>query len=156
MKLYLVRHGEALSERENSERPLSPEGSQDVRRVAEFLKTAGVKVDEIYHSPLKRAQETAAIIKSAIQPSAKMTVKDVSPNDDTDRLIDELVRRQQDLMIVSHLPFLPKLIAKLVIKDESANVIGFSTSSVLAMYRDREGRWQIVWLVSPELLAKKR
>ena len=110
MKLYLVRHGEAVSERINPERPLSPVGRKDVAKVAQFLKRAKLKVNEFYHSPLKRAQETAEIICNAIQPQGHLVSKDyLSPDDDIDKMISELSKRKEDLMIVSHLPFLLKL-----------------------------------------------
>lgn len=152
MKLYIVRHGEAVSEHVNPQRPLSPAGREEVVQVAQFLKKANAHVDQIYHSPLKRAEETAQIIKEISHPSAKLMVKAVSPNDNINPIIEELAKRKEDLMIVSHLPFLPKLISHLVVKDENLNVIGLGTSCVVAMYRDNNQLWQIVWLVSPELI----
>jgi len=154
MKLYLVRHGEAVSEKEDPQRPLSGEGKKEVTKVAQFLKRAGVKVKEFYHSPLKRAQETAEIIRNTIYPNGQLVAKDyLSPNEETDKMVYELSQSKDDMMIVSHLPFLPKLIARLVVNDENRNVIGLETSSVLAMYRDAQGHWQIVWLVSPTLIV---
>ena len=154
MKLYLVRHGEAVSEKTDPQRPLSPVGKKEVAKVAQFLKRAGVKVNEFYHSPLKRAQETAEIIRNTIYPSGQLVSKDyISPDDETDKMVYELSQRKEDLMIVSHLPFLPKFISRIVIKDENINVIGLETASVLAMYRDIQDHWQIVWLVSPSLIV---
>ena len=40
IKLYLVQHGEAVPDAENPERPLTPRGREDIRRLAAFLAEA--------------------------------------------------------------------------------------------------------------------
>ena len=49
MKLYLVRHGNAEAGSNDLVRPLSREGIDEVKRVAEFLKTHGAQVNTVYH-----------------------------------------------------------------------------------------------------------
>lgn len=66
MKLVLVRHGiavdgiggEILSD---AQRPLTPEGHEEVEAVAKGLKRAGVKIDLLVSSPLVRAKQSADI-----------------------------------------------------------------------------------------------
>ena len=156
MKLYLVRHGDAVSEQMGPKRPLSLEGKKDVEKVAQFLKRADVIVPEIFHSQKRRAQETAEIIQKTTNPKAKLIEKSfLSPDDPTEKIAYELSQRKEDLMIVGHLPHLPRLIARLVLGDESRHIISLDTSYVAAMYRDPNGFWQIVWLVGPELIPQK-
>ena len=75
----------------------------------------------------------------------------MGPDDPIDMIFNELTDRQEDLLIVGHLPFLPRLISKLVVGEEDKHVISLGTGTVVAMYRDASRHWQIVWVVSPEL-----
>jgi broad specificity phosphatase PhoE len=68
--LYLVHHGTTvLDEQEKvhgwDDWPLSPTGREDARKAAEYLRTRGV--GETYSSDLKRASETADIIRDALK-----------------------------------------------------------------------------------------
>ncbi len=153
MKLYLVRHGEAAAAQENPKRPLNQQGRDEVTRAAQFLRRAGIQVNEIFHSDKKRAQETAQIIKNFITPTAKLIQHDsLGPGDSIEPILNELNKRQEDLMLVGHLPFLPRLISQLILGEEDKPVIGLKTSAVAAMCRDAHQQWQIVWVVSPVLL----
>lgn len=64
MKLYLVRHGESLANKEEfhhtPETPLSEDGIKQAEVVAERLKN--IEIDFIYSSPQERAKQTAEII----------------------------------------------------------------------------------------------
>lgn len=156
MKLYLMRHGDAVSEHSDPNRPLSPKGKADVQKVAGFLKAANIKVNEVYHSTKLRTEETARIVQSAINPKAKLVRKDfLSPDDPIDKIVEDLTQRKDDLMLVGHLPQLPRIISRLVLGDENRFVISLDTSTIAAMYRDSQGHWQIVWIVGPSLLSAK-
>ena len=61
MALLLVQHGKNLSKEEDPEKGLSTEGRKDVKQTAGWLKSFEVSVNEIWHSGLKRARETAEI-----------------------------------------------------------------------------------------------
>lgn len=61
MRLYLIQHGEAKSEEEDPDRPLTDRGVTDVRRVVGVAAGAGsVVVERIFHSGKTRARHTAA------------------------------------------------------------------------------------------------
>ena len=62
MKLYLMQHGNAMSKAENSERPLSEKGQQDVEGISAFLARSKSKISEIRHSGKRRTEETAHIV----------------------------------------------------------------------------------------------
>ena len=61
MELWLVRHGEAMAEREDPARPLTPEGARAVSAAAERLAERLGTVDLLAASGKKRALQTAAI-----------------------------------------------------------------------------------------------
>jgi broad specificity phosphatase PhoE len=69
MNIYLVRHGQTTGDVENRyggdyDDHLTSLGQQQSKEVAKKLADKGIEV--IYYSPLSRARETAAIIKSEI------------------------------------------------------------------------------------------
>ena len=65
MNLYLIRHGEAKHESDDSARPLSAQGREEIARLATHLVRSGVRIAEIQHSPKLRAAQTAAILSAA-------------------------------------------------------------------------------------------
>jgi phosphohistidine phosphatase len=64
MHLYLVRHGEAKSGQEDSERPLNNCGREEVDRVSRAAAKKGMAASRIFHSDKLRAKETAEILRS--------------------------------------------------------------------------------------------
>jgi len=66
MKLYLVRHGDAVFDQVDSTRPLNEKGKADVLKVAMHLKEGVPHIESIFHSGKKRAEQTAEIIKNAL------------------------------------------------------------------------------------------
>jgi phosphohistidine phosphatase len=55
-------------------------------------------------------------------------------------------------MIVGHQPFLGKLSSLLLTGYESAGPIAFHNGGVLCLGRTADNRWQVEWLVTPELV----
>ncbi len=65
MKLYLVRHGEAVPEDEagsDRDRWLNARGREAVRILGRLLRETGVEPDAIVSSPLPRAVQTAELL----------------------------------------------------------------------------------------------
>ena len=64
---YFVRHGETEWNKADricgiSESPLTELGRQQAAEAGEYIKAQGFRINEILHSPLGRAKETASII----------------------------------------------------------------------------------------------
>lgn len=69
MRLTLVRHADPARDAVDRADPgLSPSGTAQAQRVAEFL--AGEPVDAVYTSPQRRARQTAGVISSAVHRPA--------------------------------------------------------------------------------------
>jgi phosphohistidine phosphatase len=70
MKIYLIRHGDAVEVGEGEvkevERYLTARGREEMRRVAEKLVEMGVRFDGVLTSPLVRAVQTAEIVVAAV------------------------------------------------------------------------------------------
>jgi phosphohistidine phosphatase len=63
MKLYLIRHAEAVAAAANdADRELTELGREQARRLADTFQRLGVRFDAVVASPLVRAQQTAAEI----------------------------------------------------------------------------------------------
>lgn len=153
MKLYLVQHGEAVSEEVDIQRPLSSKGRLDVRKVAEFLRRARLKVQLIWHSGKVRALQTAEILGEALSIEGSVIMrKGLAPLDPVEEVENELREREEDLMIVGHLPFLGKLVSRLLIGSGSPNLVTFQQGAVVCLERLETKSWYIRWMVIPELL----
>src|SRR5204863_430910 len=80
MKLYFLRHAEALDGTDDAARPLSPQGKKEAREVGRFLKGAAIEFDAAYSSPLVRAKQTAQIVLDACG-SAELEIADALLNE---------------------------------------------------------------------------
>ncbi|RMH37299.1 MAG: phosphohistidine phosphatase SixA [Nitrospirae bacterium] len=151
--LFLIQHGEAMSEAEHPERPLTPRGRAEVQYVAELLARSSMpRPRDIWHSGKRRAAETAHIMTQALAPAASVqAVEGLMPNDDVQPMAHRLCRASDDLMIVGHLPFLSRLTSLLVAGQEEPALVRFRMGGVVALDRENE-RWVIVAVVTPELV----
>jgi phosphohistidine phosphatase len=138
MELYLVRHGDAEREGDDSRRVLSARGVDEVERLGALLRARGARVVEIRHSPKRRAVQTAEILSAALGVPSRETAG-MMPDDDPSTLAAELEEESHDLMLVGHLPYLPHLAALLL----RAPVPPFQLPTAgLACLRRRAGRWE--------------
>jgi phosphohistidine phosphatase len=153
MKVYLVRHGEAVSSGVDPQRPLSEEGLTDIRKVASFIKPLKISVEHIWHSGKLRAAQTAEIMAGAVLVEKACSAHEgLGPNDDVTIIADELEAYDTNLMIVGHLPFLAYLTLLLVAGKETSNIIAFDAGTIACLNRRNPGQWQIEWMVTPEIL----
>ncbi len=65
--LYFARHGQTVWNVENkicgaTDSPLTEKGRQQARELGEEILRQGLKIDEIWYSPLSRAKDTACIV----------------------------------------------------------------------------------------------
>ena len=153
MRIYLVQHGKPLPKEENAARPLSEQGRQDVKRLAEFLKRIGVKVDAVFHSGKTRAEETASLLVSRMGPGPKVEQREgLSPLDDIKGILNTVLGEEKDLLIVGHLPHLARLSSFLVTGDEALPVVTFQQGGIVCLERREEGTWTVVWMLTPDIL----
>lgn len=118
MELYLMQHGQAVSEDENPERPLSREGVTQIQASAAAMKTLGIVPDAILHSPKKRSKQTAALIAEAINfPYSDLieteTVKPSAPAGETLAFLKPLLGCRS-ILIAGHLPSLGEIASALL------------------------------------------
>ena len=115
MDLWLVRHGEAMSARENPARPLTPKGVRSVSAIAETLAGKMGSLDLVAASGKRRALETAAILAEAagypVDRIAETAV--LSPNATPEMFLAFLKESEeaQRLLCVGHLPSIAAIAA---------------------------------------------
>ena len=150
MKLYLMRHGEALSPQKDPERGLTDRGKLSVELVAKHLQKQGTSFSQIFHSKKKRARETAEIMGGIIAPHTPLTLHDkITPNDDPHNVFSEINLWDEDTLIASHLPFVPDLMTLLTEKDAYMTAITFETATVICLEKENSYKWKFLWSTAP-------
>jgi phosphohistidine phosphatase len=153
MKLYLVRHGQALPERVDPQRSLSEPGEEGVRCVAAFLAPLGLRVGRVLHSGKRRAQQTAELLADAIGAARNIEpVPGLKPMDDVEPFAYAVNGWSEDTMVVGHLPFLEKLLSRLVTGNQDCPAVLFLPGTIACLGSDEDGTWSIMWVIGPELL----
>jgi phosphohistidine phosphatase len=154
MRLYLVQHGEAQPEALSPERELTPQGRQDVGRLADFLGGRGVRVARMAHSGKTRARQTAEILAARLAPgSAPETLAGLNPNDPVRPIAAQSRAWNEDTLLAGHQPFMGRLATALVAGREDPPVLAFQPGSIACLERNPAGGWEIAWMLRPELMA---
>ncbi len=155
MRIYLVRHGDALPADADPERPLSALGRSQVERVATFLGRAGIRVGTVAHSGKTRARQTAELLAAMVAAKGRIEGRTgMDPLDPALPLADEAETWKEDVMLVGHLPFMGKLASRLIAEGEDREVVAFQPGSVACLERKGATGWTLAWLIRPELLAE--
>lgn len=152
MRLYLVQHGEAASKDVNPDRPLTEKGKADSQKTASFLKKAGILVNNIWHSTKTRAIETASIFAKDLAAERVEQKDGLAPNDPVDNIFSSIARREEDIMIVGHLPFLQKLASLSLTGFEANGIVQLSMAGCVCLKRDENSKWVLVFAIIPDLL----
>ena len=152
MDFYLARHGEAVSETLDPERPLTAGGQQDVEEVARLAAARNVRVSAILHSGILRARQTAEIFAARLTPA--MGVREISgllPQDDPMIAKAELEAARESFLLVGHLPHMSRLAALLVHGDSDREVVDFPPAALVCCSNDGS-QWKIAWMLAPRPL----
>ncbi len=149
MDFYLVRHGEAVSQAVNGQRPLTPGGRRDVERIGQAAAERGIQPAQIFHSGLLRAQQTAEILGERLgRIDGVRELVGLRPDDDPVIAKAELESSTVSLILVGHLPHIRRLASFLVAGDADRELVEFAPATVLGLsYEDY--RWKILWKLTP-------
>lgn len=152
MPIYLVQHGKNLDPSVDPEKGLSPEGEAEVRRIAEVAAGYGVRVRIIHHSGKKRARQTADILAAALAPVQGVhEVDGLAPSASAAAMAERLVPGD-DRMLVGHLPFLERLVSRLIAGDPERPVFRFQNGGIVCLdHYPETTRWAIRWTLMPNI-----
>jgi phosphohistidine phosphatase len=153
MHIYLIRHAHAEDGTPDAGRPLSDKGRRQIRKVGRFLKEAGgLEAEEIWHSPLARARETAQGLHKSLRLKAKLSLKSgLRPDDDPQAIARRLRQVEYPVAVVGHDPSLSAL-ASLLVAGRSLP-LRFTLKKCAVLRLDRSGNgWVVRWQISPEII----
>lgn len=149
MKLYFVRHGDAVSlAATDSARPLSELGREEVRQVGTLLKAMDARPDAIFASPRERAQQTAAILSELL--GVGVITDDAVNYEFNVRLLNGLLQQKpqaSQLMFVGHNPSMSHMV-----RATSGARVGLKTAAVARVsVLDDVQSGSLDWLITPRV-----
>jgi phosphohistidine phosphatase len=155
MQLYLVQHGEALLKDIDPDRGLSEAGRNDAQRLASFL-AGKVRVARVLHSGKTRARQTAEILVAEVTPGLKVEqFGGLGPNDPVEFFVQHVEEWGENLLVVGHLPFMAKLVARLAAGSEERSIVAYRPGSIVCLETEEGPDWQVQWMIRPELLTEE-
>lgn len=141
------------------ERTLTVAGRKEVEQIADSLDTLGVKFDQVLTSPLKRANETAAIVANAFKLQKKMKILDeLKPEGSRPELYRKIASMAEDasVLIVGHEPYLSSMIAELIGAGQSGQIdlkkAGLARIRITSKVPELRG--ELRWLLTPKHMKK--
>jgi phosphohistidine phosphatase len=150
MKLYLMRHGEAAATDKNTEQELTSDGKKGIERLATHLQGKQLLLGQVYHSGKKRAQQTSEIIAGRIAPGLRTSfIENIKPGDAPSLLLAKLENWTEDCLVVSHLPFVPRLVSLMTKTDEHLETINYEPGTFICLEKNPRGDWELAWTTSP-------
>jgi phosphohistidine phosphatase len=156
MELYLVQHGAAKSEAEDPQRSLTQEGWLTVERLADFLVPLQLSLDRIEHSEKLRAKQTAEILAERLRPrEGTKEIGGMTPKDNIEAMRSRLQGESKNLMLVGHLPYLSRLVVRLLGLEADRNAVQFQMGGLVRLDRRETGDWVVHWTIMPDLLAHR-
>jgi phosphohistidine phosphatase len=123
-------------------RPLSPTGWAATERLAAIAAARGVKPDVVWHSGKLRARQTAEAFWKSCNPFAPITAeRGLLPDDPPLWMRDRLIGETRSVLIASHMPYLPRLLALLT---GSGEAVSFPLHGCVALEANGE-LWKEIW-----------
>ena len=161
--LYLVRHAIAAERGakwpDDTRRPLTESGITRFTEAVEGLARLQVEIDEIFASPLVRAQQTAMLLAHGLgNKTSVRTLDALAPGHSPREVMNELSRsaKRRRIALVGHEPGLGELAAHLI---GSSRALPFKKGGVchiavqgLASRRPGE----LVWFLPPKVLRRTK
>lgn len=157
MRLYFVRHADALAGADDAARPLSPRGWKQARRLGRFLEEAGVAFDAAYSSPLVRACETAEAILNCCGAVGASQLKkvEVLTNEASQKRFEAWLRALPELehvLMVGHAPSLAERVRTLVGLEAEAS-LSMPKGAVICLETEDQRTGTLKFFVTPKLLG---
>ena len=109
---------------------------------------------QIRHSGKRRAEQTASILQDRLAAEEGVVASPgLAPNDDVRIVAESLMSEERSLMVISHLPFVSRLISFLLLKDPDRDLIDIPTGAMACLSRTGED-WRLIWLITPALARR--
>jgi len=152
MKIYLVQHGQSLGKEIDPQQSLSKQGVADMEHLGHFLSHNKIEIARMFHSGKRRAEQTASILASNLAFSGEIEFhQGLAPLDDVNPVATEINQQHHNIMLVGHMPFMSKLVGKLVVHDEDRALVAFVPGTITCLERMDEDKWIINWIKRPDI-----
>ncbi|MBI5772547.1 MAG: phosphohistidine phosphatase SixA [Verrucomicrobia bacterium] len=157
MKLYFLRHAEALDGLDDAARPLSPRGKKQADRLARFLCKAGIEFDAAFSSPLVRARQTAERMLKITNKERrlKLAMDDALLNGTSQREFDRWLGQLpavEKVLLVGHEPSLSARVRHLLGGPDEA-ALKLSKGALACVELGATGNGALKFLIAPKLLG---
>ena len=150
MFLYLIQHAKSKSKEEDPERGITDGGRVETERIAEYFRSLNPEIHVIWQSGKKRAKETAEIFAQTLGIDNRILEhSNLLPNDPVGPVTSALEKMYKNVIIVGHLPFLPRLMTHLTTGTDSCQIVNFRNSGIICLERN-EDQWGIAWIINTE------
>ena len=163
MRVILFRHGPAGRrdpERwpDDSVRPLTPQGAQLTRAVANGLAVIDSDVGVVASSSYARARQTARVLAHVLDAGAVEELEDLRPGGSPARILDFLAARASDrtVLLVGHEPDLGALAGMLLFGAPVS--LPLKKAGACSMRFDgepHEGTGRLSWFMPPKVLRQQ-
>jgi phosphohistidine phosphatase len=158
MEIYLLRHGiaeEGQPGRPDSERVLTSEGREKLRRVLKRARAAGADPSLILSSPFQRAVQTAEIAAEVLGYKAQIEqtralVPDARPNEVWDAIRER--KGEKAILLASHEPLMSSAVALLL--GVPALMVDMKKAALVRVDCDRFGPQPacvLKWMLTPSV-----
>ena len=153
MQIYLLRHGIAENTAPDSERALTSEGRDKLRRVLARARSADAAPSLILSSPLRRAVETAEVAAEVLTHHGKVVkTRALLPDASTYDAWEEIRKHagESAILLASHEPLMSSLAAFLLASP--ALVVDFKKAGLMRVDCERIGpepKGVLKWMLTP-------
>lgn len=143
-------------------RKLTSGGIRKIELLADFFnKNNSLSIDQIYHSPLVRAKQTAEYFNTFMDN--KLSVEEWSslrPNDHPSLISDYIETLNRNIMLIGHLPHLERLASYLLCGDADKKIVNLNKCGLICLenvlslehYPVKKFSWILNWAMSPKLI----
>lgn len=152
LELWIMRHGEAADPGSSSDfdRPLTERGRQQVSSFASWLSARNPPPEQILHSPLCRARQTAQQFATGWRGSIPVTELPVlSPGMSAERLLGHFARSvNQRVLCIGHQPDIGRCVSEMIGGGRCSVAPGFCAA---IEFRSQivPGAGALLWIADP-------
>jgi phosphohistidine phosphatase len=148
--LCLIHHGHAIGPEVDAMRPLSDRGRVAVERLAEQVRQRGMVPEVVWHSGKLRARQTAEAFWRACNPLAGFSAaRGLQPDDPPVWIRDQLAGDTRSILIVGHMPHLPKLLHLLCGAQADPPGFDFPLHGCVTLEAAGTLSWKELWRIEP-------
>jgi phosphohistidine phosphatase len=157
MRLYFLRHADALPGADDAARPLSPLGRKQSRKMGRFLRKAGIEFDAAYSSPLVRAKETAEIVLKTLDslPPRKLQIADALLNETSKAQFDQWLKGLPEaghVLLVGHAPTLTERVCHLLHVNRG-DALKLPKGALACLETEERSAASLRFFITPKLLG---